>query len=677
MKKSVQRNSKLSNNSKLNVDWKLFWRLIGIFLIIFISVSLFFMNKENINFSPGQDAHCTGYGATATYTKTGDASCGYYLSNKDKHRIYPDQNAKPVTIKSFIEGNINDVKTTTCSSTSYCNSPVDAFVVEVIDSSGDKDCYNKGVLLRNGVYNGIRCVCADGKYNKDNTCVKIPLTTYPDVWDYEGELEIIHIDNFEDDKSEFEYYITTSNKKYRLIISESEVADILKSASSGSTLKIKGGALNDDEINVYKRKKDNNAKVVEIVQIKSQPKIIEGTQKVLVLIGKTNLHQPFSECSSDIIRNNLFSSSSSVKNFYLKFSNNKVVFDESAFKSYGPINVPECDNGECDRNQWTNLLDSKATQMGVDLSQFNKKMYVMPYDPGLGGSAAGQVGSSNNQITKSWYVRSCGAGTLIHELGHNLGMWHANYLDAGVDFYGRPYEVVGEYGDNSDIMGHQGSLNAPHKEEMGWIPPEKIMSVNNPGTYSLASIDKISSETGTFPQIIKIPVGGAEGSIYLSFRTLQGFFDPISGHLAGTNIHRYNLQTKYAGSERNGAGDLILGPLFLKNIVNLNEPYTDSQTGVTITQKGLRVQSGIEVSEFDLVLGCTNSKPEIIISSPSFVGDGSVRGGNSAIIYVTIDNADSLYCSPTTFSVTCNAPIGWNIDSSSNIVTNLTIVSSL
>src|SRR3989344_9465096 len=121
-----------------------------IFLIIIIGVAViayrYYGESLNVGLSPGVNAICTGFGTQ--YASIGDASCGYYLSNKDKHRIYPDQNAKPVTIKSYIEGNINNVKTTTCSSTSYCNSPVDAFVVEVIDSSGDKDCYNQGVLVR-------------------------------------------------------------------------------------------------------------------------------------------------------------------------------------------------------------------------------------------------------------------------------------------------------------------------------------------------------------------------------------------------------------------------------------------------------------------------------------------------------------------------------------------------
>ena len=71
----------------------------------------------------------------------------------------------------------------------------------------------------------------------------------------------------------------------------------------------------------------------------------------------------------------------------------------------------------------------------------------------------------------------CDIGDIYgHEVGHNLGMMHAS-------------TPSGEYGDNTDIMGlgqnRLRQVNAPHKEQMGWLPPEQILEVPSNGDMIL------------------------------------------------------------------------------------------------------------------------------------------------------------------------------------------------
>lgn len=132
--------------------------LVGVFIVAYRYYQEDGNLNVNPNLSPGVDAYCTGDGVQ--YAKVGDASCGQYALFSSRYKIYPDQNANPVTIKSYIKGSTSNFQTMTCSSTSYCYTPQDGYVVEVTDSSGDRDCYYRGTLVRNGVYDGVNCVAS-------------------------------------------------------------------------------------------------------------------------------------------------------------------------------------------------------------------------------------------------------------------------------------------------------------------------------------------------------------------------------------------------------------------------------------------------------------------------------------------------------------------------------------
>lgn len=81
---------------------------------------------------------------------------------------------------------------------------------------------------------------------------------------------------------------------------------------------------------------------------------------------------------------------------------------------------------------------------------------------------------------------------LVHELGHNLGLWHANCwatTDGSVAGVG----VNREYGDPYDTMGHGypdlHALNVYQKNRLGWLPPSAIHTVSAEGTYQLSAFD--------------------------------------------------------------------------------------------------------------------------------------------------------------------------------------------
>ena len=83
----------------------------------------------------------------------------------------------------------------------------------------------------------------------------------------------------------------------------------------------------------------------------------------------------------------------------------------------------------------------------------------------------------------AWLVSSHPA-TTIHEIGHNLGLYHANsWTGANV-----------EYGDIYDIMGNPGyyqraGLNSIHKIALGWLDPSQQKHVSSSGVYRLYALD--------------------------------------------------------------------------------------------------------------------------------------------------------------------------------------------
>jgi len=106
----------------------------------------------------------------------------------------------------------------------------------------------------------------------------------------------------------------------------------------------------------------------------------------------------------------------------------------------------------------------------------------------------------------SWIrYRAPGMATLVHELGHNMGLEHAYGVVCRED--GRRIALGGaclpvEYGDSWDAMGHsRGFFSAPSLVRLGWAG--KIQHVRRSGTYRLADVE----HSGSANQALRIRAG--------------------------------------------------------------------------------------------------------------------------------------------------------------------------
>jgi len=169
--------------------------------------------------------------------------------------------------------------------------------------------------------------------------------------------------------------------------------------------------------------------------------------------------------------------------------------------------------GSCDYNTWANAADNEAVLLGVDLSLYQHKMYVFP-----GSAPCSWAGLAQVPGVRSWY-RDGHPLVFAHQLGHNLGMRHGS-TDPDNDGV-----VDEEYGDLSGIMGattlNWVQFNAPHTEQMLWMPPPTV---------------------AMHPQILKIsrPELPNRPPYYLSYRAPIGYDATLSPiYLDRTQVHTF------------------------------------------------------------------------------------------------------------------------------------------
>jgi M6 family metalloprotease-like protein len=134
-----------------------------------------------------------------------------------------------------------------------------------------------------------------------------------------------------------------------------------------------------------------------------------------------------------------------------------------------------------------------------------------------------------------------------HELGHEFGMQHASTPD---DSKG--------YGDASDVMG-KGMLppNAPHRAQLGWIPPEKVIEAPEPGTFDLAPL---GDDANTAAQLIVVPTGDPARALFVSYRRDAGI-DAGLGAEYHERLSVHGFAQRCPGSDRAPPTTLLLKTL--------------------------------------------------------------------------------------------------------------------
>lgn len=177
-----------------------------------------------------------------------------------------------------------------------------------------------------------------------------------------------------------------------------------------------------------------------------------------------------------------------------------------------------------------------AQQAGFDYREYD--LDVVRHNPIPGFS-----GGRGNMGRRGAWLQVGGPLVLVHELGHNLGLAHANYWDTSTPDIspkisppfpnnidegreGHAFDadslighdsMIGpgqsrEYGDLFDLMGGGGEtsdFNAAYKQRLGWLSRDQVLGVTESGAYRLYAFDVDQVQSN---RLYALRIGGLSSS---------------------------------------------------------------------------------------------------------------------------------------------------------------------
>jgi hypothetical protein len=428
-----------------------------------------------------------------------------------------------------------------------------------------------------------------------------------------GKLDIVHADDFVNKRSRFFYMLEDGKNKrvFKLRLEGPPPAHI----RSGSTVTVRGKAKGH---NLVVAQDAGGMQKIAAAALAAP----EGEQRTLVLA--VNFRDASLACSVDAIQDLMFTdpNDASIDDFYQEASFGQVWFSGDV---QGPYTIDYFSTGACDYYGWAAAADALAQANGVDLSLYDRKVYVLPSKNTCGWGGLGTVGGNPS---RAW-ILSCGMKDIYgHELGHNLTAHHAATPSS-------------EYGDRSDIMGISGvglrHFNAPHKEQLGWLPPSQVLTVTEDGVYEVAPLALAATDT-IAPQALKIAKPDTNEYYYLSYRKALGFDASLSSTYRNrVNVHRY---------KGNGA----VQTYFLSSLLD-GTSFTDLANGLTVTQ----LRHDANTATVQVSFGCSPARPTVRLTP----GRQGGQPGATLEYTVTVTNRDSASCPQTTFQLFPAVPAGW------------------
>lgn len=214
-----------------------------------------------------------------------------------------------------------------------------------------------------------------------------------------------------------------------------------------------------------------------------------------------------------------------------------------------------------------------AKAAGYDNSLYDRECVRFNNGPG-GYAGQAYVGS------RGCWMKSSSAGVLCHELGHNFGLWHANYWNATAD------SIVGpgsnsEYGNPYDTMGSANAgawqYNTYEKNLLSWLPDTAVSTFSGNGTYRIYPFDNYSLIAGNM-YAVKVQ-RDATRWYWLNYRTL---FSSNAWEMNGTEV----LWSPWANSN-NGSQILDTTPSTSQGkndaAVTVGRTFADTNANIYIT----------------------------------------------------------------------------------------------
>ncbi len=296
-----------------------------------------------------------------------------------------------------------------------------------------------------------------------------------------------------------------------------------------------------------------------------------------------------------------------------------------------------------------NLIYNHARQiarsMGYDYLSYD-------LDCARWNGSVGSYGGSASVGGRGMRMKTNSVGTFVHELGHNLGVWHANHWRT------TPPSQIGpgnnqEYGNTFDVMGSSGSVGqftAHFKNILNWLPDETHWRVARSGLYRIHQFDyAVAHPANRYALRIR---KDAEREYFAEFRQRHT-----------TNIGLTNgLMMTWDGWGQGGIGGSGGSPF---NGSNRGAQLLDMTpgsfgNGITDTRNDSALWIGRTFSDDDVNIHVT-PVAKIASAPPSmdvYVSIGNVPGNAAPTLAIGVDNNAPAASAVVTFTAMATDPNG-------------------
>jgi hypothetical protein len=325
-----------------------------------------------------------------------------------------------------------------------------------------------------------------------------------------------------------------------------------------------------------------------------------------------------------------------------------------------PVNSTVCDGFAIEQQG-----KAAAQANGYVLGNYERFLLIFPQNSACGYSGMGQVGALPST---SWIHNSMILRTVAHELGHNLGLYHARAMDCGDTTLGSSCTTQ-EYGDTLDIMGYSGTVGNFHgfaKERLGWLLGGNLANVTSGGNFTLQP----SSASTSAAKVLKIYKGvdasGKPSYYYVEFRRPVGFDARITdrGVVDPSNVFAGVTLRQASPSNANSVAllDLTPGSAFvdMKDAALVGgRSFNDPAAGLTLTTQWADANQtlvSVDLSGSGAPT-CSRAAPTVSVSPAQ---SSWLPAGSSFSYSVNVTNRDSSACASSSFSLAPIRPSGWS-----------------
>lgn len=327
-------------------------------------------------------------------------------------------------------------------------------------------------------------------------------------------------------------------------------------------------------------------------------------------------------------------------------------FLESSYQQFGltghalePITV-DVDVSTCDTYAISNAADAIIRQRGYEPTNYDHVMYVIPTHPNCTWS-----GKANVQGPLSW-IKRFESDVVHHELGHNLGLYHAHSKDCDTQVTADSGCVVGDYGDFISGMGNAretNHFNAFQKEQLGWMN-DKVATITQSTEVVLSPLETNDSNTKVAKVFKQTKASGQNEWYYLEYRQAIGF----DAHLAD-NYPQFLTGIRLREGTDNAPNDSYLLDTTPETLswtditLQPGQTYHDTANDVSITLASSDAGSAvIQVNYGQAPAICQNQAPTLEPISSTSV---ATTAGSTLELAYKVTNRDSAECSSTTFNL--------------------------